>query len=228
MSNPRGDRLFASRSARPAEAPDTRTAVLDAALERFEAAGLFRTTVDDVARAAGVSRVTVYRHFGDRDALVEAVLLREEERFFQELEEAIADAGGIEEKLAEGFACALLQIRSHVALQRLLETDPELILPHLTVRAEPVLVAARSFVARLLETAREAGELPALDVEVAAELLCRQVLSLLLTPASAVPLETADDARRFARRYLFPALASRHGADAAGAGGAPSPPASSA
>ena len=51
--------------------------IVDAALEEFLAYGLRRTNVDVVARRAGVSRATLYRRFDGKDALVQAVLVRE-------------------------------------------------------------------------------------------------------------------------------------------------------
>lgn len=51
--------------------------VLDAALALFIESGLRRTTMDDVAGKAGIGRATLYRRFGDKHQLVQAVILRE-------------------------------------------------------------------------------------------------------------------------------------------------------
>ena len=56
--------------------PDTRTKALDAAERLFFGDGIAATGVDAVAREAGVSVVTLYSHFGSKDGLVGAVLLR--------------------------------------------------------------------------------------------------------------------------------------------------------
>jgi AcrR family transcriptional regulator len=53
------------------------TAILDAALVEFERHGFRRVALDDVARRAGVSRMTIYRRFASRDELVSAVIDRE-------------------------------------------------------------------------------------------------------------------------------------------------------
>jgi AcrR family transcriptional regulator len=60
--------------------------ILLAARETFVSRGIRRTTVDDIATASGVSRVTVYRYFPTRDALVRAAFLRLAESL-----EALAD-----------------------------------------------------------------------------------------------------------------------------------------
>ena len=56
--------------------PDTRTQTLDAAERLFFSDGIAVTGVDAVAREAGVSVVTLYKHFGSKDGLVGAVLSR--------------------------------------------------------------------------------------------------------------------------------------------------------
>ena len=59
----------ASRSVRK------RRAILDAATDAFLNAGYSRTSMDDVARLAKVSKQTVYQHFGDKERLVTEVVL---------------------------------------------------------------------------------------------------------------------------------------------------------
>jgi AcrR family transcriptional regulator len=55
---------------------DTADRILDAAGRCFATRGVPATTIADVARAAGVSRPTVYRWFADRDALLAAFVQR--------------------------------------------------------------------------------------------------------------------------------------------------------
>jgi len=59
--------------------------ILDAAEDCFSMVGVRRTTVDDIAAAAGVTRVTVYRRIGNRDRLVLQVLVRITERHLARL-----------------------------------------------------------------------------------------------------------------------------------------------
>jgi AcrR family transcriptional regulator len=51
--------------------------ILDGALAQFCDTGLTGSTMDDVARRAGLARVTIYRRFENKNSLIEAVLLRE-------------------------------------------------------------------------------------------------------------------------------------------------------
>ncbi|MFK4155523.1 TetR/AcrR family transcriptional regulator [Streptomyces fungicidicus] len=55
--------------------------LLDAAYEQFRRMGVKRSTMTDVARLAGVSRITVHRRFATKDELVEQVVRREFRRY---------------------------------------------------------------------------------------------------------------------------------------------------
>src|SRR5919201_812188 len=89
----------------PDAAPDAvAERILDGALEQFQLVGLRRSTIDDVARRARVGRVTVYRRIGQKDELVEAVILRELRRLFAAVDAATATLATVEERTAEGFA----------------------------------------------------------------------------------------------------------------------------
>jgi AcrR family transcriptional regulator len=56
----------------PAAGPQARERILDAVGDLLGRQGLSATTLEDVARKAGVGAVTVYRHFGDRSGLFRA------------------------------------------------------------------------------------------------------------------------------------------------------------
>jgi AcrR family transcriptional regulator len=187
--------------------PDhTADRILSAALREFEEFGLRRTTMEDVARRAGISRVTVYRRFAGKEALLDAVLVDQTQRFFAELDAAVSGLDRTDEVLAEGFAFALHRLRRHPLLNRLLETEPESILPRLTVESDSMVRSVRGLIVARLGSRLEGAGLGPRDVEVTAEMLLRLVLSFLLTPATAAPVETLEDARRFAFRYMTPAL----------------------
>ena len=123
--------------------------------------------------------------------------MREGERFFADLERAVAGRPAIEERIVEGFAFTLASARDHVLLNRLIRTE-EGTLPYLTTEGGPVIAAAREFLARQMPEGR--------DAQAVAEIVARLVLSFLLTPDSAVPLDTPRQARAFARRYIAPLM----------------------
>jgi AcrR family transcriptional regulator len=181
---------------------DTRAQIMLAGLRQGEEVGLRRATMEDVARRAGLSRVTLYRHFQSKDALVRAIVLCEAQRFFDVLDTATAACPRTEERLVEGFSLALEFTRRHTLFQRLLQSEPESLLPYL-VGDSYLMSAARTQVAERIND----GSLPQAEALEIAELVVRLVLSLALNPESVLEVADLDRARRFAYRYLVPALA---------------------
>lgn len=200
--------LLRIRASTDEEAGETSERILAAATEQAEHFGLRRFTIDDVARRLGISRVTIYRHFPKKDRLLEAVLLRELRRFLAAIEKAVEPYDDVEQKLVEGFVFTMTFLRGHALLNRLLRTEPELILPALTVNGGPVLTAGREFIAGFLREEVEAGriELSERDIAGVSEMLARAVLSFVLTPDSVLGLRTPAELRRYAEHYLAPVL----------------------
>ena len=180
--------------------------ILDAALELAAASGIRHLTMDDVARRAGVGRMTVYRRFGDKGSLVEALAVRESRRCLEELDAAIGPDAPIEDQVAAGFVTSLRLAREHPLLNRLGRFEPEAVLGSLTADGGAVFAAARIFLAARLRASQEAGVLGPIDVEAAAELLVRLALSFVLVQDSALPLDDEERAAEVARRLIAPIL----------------------
>lgn len=180
--------------------------ILDAAREQFMTFGLRRSTVDDVAKRAKVSRVTVYRRVGNKDELVQQVLLREYRHFVSEVDAAVAGLPTMEERMVEGFAAILRLIRGHPLIGGLMRLEPETMLPYLTLESGPSFLAMRGYLAAHLRRARRAEGREGRDPTPVAELMVRITVSFLLNPVSCFALDDDDQAREFARRYLMPLL----------------------
>src|SRR4051795_4500611 len=73
-------------------ATSTRDALLDAAYDAAVSGDWARTRMADVAREAGVSRQTLYNEFGSKDALAQAMAMREVEQFITGTEAALDEA----------------------------------------------------------------------------------------------------------------------------------------
>ncbi|WP_051581348.1 TetR/AcrR family transcriptional regulator [Pseudonocardia acaciae] len=195
------------------ELPDddqTADRILSAAYQQAEDFGLRRFTMDDVARRVGLSRVTIYRYFPKKDQLMNALLMRELRRFLTRADAVIDAQPTPEAKLVEGLLFCLGFLRGHRLLTRLLRTEPELILPHLTTRAGAVVTAARSWIARHVRAEVAAGRLalPDQDIDMLCELLVRTVISLVITPETVLPVDSPDGQRRLVELYLRPLVAS--------------------
>jgi AcrR family transcriptional regulator len=209
---PSEDPLSTSALAASALEPDEDTGelttrILDAALEEFGTYGLRRTNVDNVARRAGLARATVYRRFGSKKDLMQAVALREGRRAMVAMVRAAEGRPTIEERLVEGFVTGIGLARGNPLLTRLISTEPEMVLPYLTTDSRFVLTFARDFLAEQFR--RSPGPPAVAAPDAAAEIMVRLAMSFLLAPHSCVPLDTADELRAFARTYLVPLLYAR-------------------
>ncbi|HEY8800168.1 MAG TPA: TetR family transcriptional regulator, partial [Candidatus Limnocylindrales bacterium] len=115
--------------------PATAERILDAAFGCIESVGLARTTVEDVARAAGLSRQSVYRYFPTKDHLIMGLVLREEERFLDGIRMAFERDTDLRQAIEDSLLFCLRFARQHPLLDRLLQTDPGTLLPYLTTRS---------------------------------------------------------------------------------------------
>jgi AcrR family transcriptional regulator len=180
--------------------------ILDAALALAAASGVRHLTMDDVARRARVGRMTVYRRFGDKAQLVEALAVRECRRCLAELDAAIEADAPIEDQVAEGFVTSMRLAREHPLLNRLARFEPDAVLAALVADRGTVFAAARAFLAGRLRASQEAGVLGPVDVDVAAELLVRLAFSFVLIQDSVLPLDDEEGTRDIARRLIAPVL----------------------
>ncbi len=161
--------------------PGTAERILDAAFDAVLDFGLSRTTVEDVAQRAGLSRQTVYRYFPSKDALIVALVSREEEQFIEGVREAIGAHQDLGPAIADGIRFVLGFARRHPLLDRLLATDPQAFLPYLTTRGLPVIVRAREAMLELL--APRAPHLPLDALRGALDASTRAIVSYVLTPS---------------------------------------------
>jgi AcrR family transcriptional regulator len=180
--------------------------ILDAALEQFEAEGIRRSSVEAVARRAGVTRVTVYRRFPRKEKLVDAVVAREARRLIAAADERISAIPDADERAVEGFVILLELVRGHALTRRLVAVEPESVLPALTVDAGPVLALGTAYVAEQIRRAQREGALPDYDPAPVAEVLVRFGHSALLAPHAVLDLDDETAVRRFAAEYLTPIL----------------------
>lgn len=129
----------------------TSARILDAALEVASERGLARLTLDDVAARAVVSRQTIYRHFGRREALVTQVIMREETVVLERVRRMLDDAPTLGRAIEDAVVNLYSEARAHPLLDRLLREEPEAILPYLVPTETPVLGAALVVVDELLQ-----------------------------------------------------------------------------
>jgi AcrR family transcriptional regulator len=171
-------------SARP-RVPDS---VLDATRASVLAVGVRRTTLTDVARRAGVSRMTLYRRVPDVTTLILELMTRE---FGGLITAAENDAAGLptaRERLIETTVRVVERLPQEPLFQRIVDVDPELLLPYLTERFGSTQLFAVAHVRAALAQGIADGSVRRCDPDVVAHALLLTVMSHVVSarPAAAV------------------------------------------
>jgi AcrR family transcriptional regulator len=166
--------------------------ILDAALAEVAARGSDGATMDDVARRAGVGRMTVFRRFGSKDALIERLMLRETRRFLAEVDARLAAVDDPGERVVEAFLACLRAGTEHPLMARMARVEPGAAMERLPLEVGRAFVAAR-----LRADAVE-------NADAVADVLVRLAASYVLFPGEAVDVRDEAAARDFAERTLAP------------------------
>jgi AcrR family transcriptional regulator len=107
--------------------------VLDAARDCVLAVGVRRTTLTDIARRAGVSRMTLYRRWPDVRTIVADLMTREWTGIGEWLQPP-DDGRPVRPRLVDGLVTGVRTFRDHPLLRKIIEVDPELLLPYVLDR----------------------------------------------------------------------------------------------
>lgn len=110
-----------------------RDEILDGVASAVADLGVRRTTMSEVARRAGRSRSTCYRHFTDVNAAAAELITREIVQLLQQAQAANRDTDG-RTRIVSGAVHLARSIPGHAVLRRVLELDAELLVPYLTQR----------------------------------------------------------------------------------------------
>jgi AcrR family transcriptional regulator len=143
-------------------ADDTTTALLDATRAAILDFGVRRTTLTDVARRAGVSRMTVYRRYPDVQALLRELMTRE---FGELLARVDAEAEGPDARarLVRALAAGTSALREHPLFQKVMAAEPELLLPYVFTRMGGTQHAGLALIEREIAAGQEDGSVRAGD-----------------------------------------------------------------
>lgn len=184
------------------------TRILRAALEQFELVGIRRTTMEEVARRAGIGKATLYRRFPTKDMLVDAVVLTDVRRYLDGHALARSRGATFEERLVNGSVFTMEFLRDHSLLKKLMRTEPETILPSLTVDADAIVELLTEQSAAMLAAEFYGATTPTpaqqRHLRTVGELQTRLCLSFILTPNTSINLATTDDVRAYVHDYLLP------------------------
>lgn len=187
-------------------AEDTAARILDAAAELFLEFGYRRTSIETIARRLGVSRVTIYNHYTDKSALLQAVLYREIQQASADITKRLNELSVEENPVVEGFARAVILAQRHPLLRRLLDTEPDWLVLHLTLQGGALLQLGTASASAFLHQPRFREWLREPDLDLAAELFVRLLVSAIITPGSILGSGDEEQLRRAARYLVQPLL----------------------
>jgi AcrR family transcriptional regulator len=187
----------------PNEAEAAQTHFLDAAEACFERYGVGKTTMEDIAKMAGVSRPTVYRHFSDRESLILAVVMRRARSLISKAQAYIRRQDTFEDQLVEGLMFLVRTGRKDPFVRLLVNPQTLDTAQHL-LSSDAIVDLTQEMWEPILAGAVERGELnPALDFRAIAHWLSHVELILV----GRFDLATDDaEVREMLRTFLAPAF----------------------
>ncbi len=178
-----------------------RDRLIDAAEASLLSRGLAGTTMEEVARAAQVSRMTLYRHFPNKEELFLAVLLRDGERIVTKLRKHLARVEEVDTWIVEGMLFCIRELPKRPIHQMLFAPEAAGLTAAFTLSSKQLFGIGEAFVRPILEPARAQGLLrDELDTQDILEWIIRIVLSYLTVPG---PKRRSQQATRELLRACF-------------------------
>ncbi|MFD8262032.1 TetR/AcrR family transcriptional regulator [Streptomyces griseoluteus] len=173
--------------------------VLDAVRDCVLAVGVRRTTLADVARRAGVSRMTLYRRWPDLRTLVGDLMTREWLAVATRAMPGASKGPHTRARLVTGLVAGVTEFRDHLLFHKIVDVDPELLLPYVLDRRGATQEALLALLTDALHEGHADGSVRVTHPERQARAL------LLLVQSFALSLRTMtdeDDAELDAAAFL--------------------------
>ena len=182
-----------------------RERLLDAAERCFERFGLDRTTIDDVAREAKVSRSTIYRYFAGRVDLIVAAFLRESDGMFEQVRDHLSRPGPFADLVVDMLILGVQAIRGGKYLPMMFNSDAAGLTTKAVSASQEFYRRSRDTVGPFFEAAKARGEVsPDMDLDDFIEWHLRLIFSFVSLD-SAIPRDEAS-CRRLIETFVKPAL----------------------
>ena len=137
---------------------DARERLLNAAETCFERFGLRRTTIDDVAREAKVSRSTVYRYFDGRGDLIVGAYMRESEAVNEKVKALMRQPGPFPERVVKAMMRSIDAIRAGKYLPLMLSPEGAQLATKAVTASSAFYESSRETMGPFLEQAKRDGE----------------------------------------------------------------------
>ena len=182
-----------------------RERLLDAAEGCLEQFGPQKTSMEDVARAAGMSRATVYRYFENRDALLLGVASRQAADLATEAMAFLAQFATLSDWLVEGCLFTLREIPKRPVFASLVTSLDSSAASKLLLGSTGMIQIGVNVLRPMFGTAKQQGLLrDDLDIDMLIEWLLRVLWTYLNAPSQVATDE--DSMRRLFRMLLLPSV----------------------
>jgi AcrR family transcriptional regulator len=162
--------------------------LLDAAMECVLAVGVRRTTLSDVARTAGVSRMTLYRRFPDVRAMLSVLITREFGTLLEEANEIAKPEPTARGQLVVASVHMIRSLAAHPLMHAMIERDAEMLLPYIMERIGTSQRMTEEFLRAQLAAGQRDGSIRTADPAVQA----RTIFLLLQPYVFAIRPSTSD------------------------------------
>ena len=184
-----------------ASGSSTQQRLLDSTLICLSRHGVAKTTVDDVAREAGVGRATLYRYFPNKQALINATFDSEVVRISAAINNSGAEQNDLEEAVVAMMSVAANEVANHDALQFALSNEPDQVLPYLAFEGGEhfILLAASAFLPSLSRF------LPA-EMVVRSSEWCARIVLAFLVPSARLVIADEVVVRDAVRNFVLPGI----------------------
>ena len=166
------------------------------------AVGLRRTTMSDVARRAGLSRMTLYRAFADLEEVVTMLMEREFEAVIAAQRAALDSLPDGRARLVEGTLGVIERLSAHRLLRRIAEVDPELLLPYLLDHLGGTQQTAMAALEELVRQGVDDGSIAAPDPSATAYCLLIVGQSFIVSSRISEREGRSEEALRELRRLI--------------------------
>ncbi len=194
------------RNDTPSTIEEARDRLIDAAEACFSRFGVAKTTLDDIATEAGVSRATVYRYFdGGRDEIILGVVLREANKFLEALQRRVQRQSDLADAIVEGVMYTVASVRNNDHLALLFAPEVAGQTTTIAGASTALFEMTTDFLRPIFEQARRDGQLrDGVIAEDAAEFVLRIILSVLAVDGPRRRSEAKE--RQFLRTFCAGAI----------------------
>ena len=178
--------------------------ILDAGEECIHRFGIRRTSMGEVARVGKLSRGSIYRHFGDKESLIQGVFRRRQALFLNRTEAALEKLPTLVDKVTHAVVAGRKDTQEGI-FASLAQTEPYTVA---SMFLDPAFYRRSvAFWPPHIEQAQMQGEIASdLDVSAATDLVMRLAVSMTLFPQMGLELKSSAQIRSYLERMLLTGL----------------------